>query len=88
MPKKLSKDDIARLSRGKSSQSRVGSRGIPHRLTTKERAQLKAAQVRGYLKIGACAPRENLVNIYRLWCEQQGVPFIVRTLEELSGIED
>lgn len=72
-PKKLSKDDVEKLSRGEASRSRVGSRNTPHRLTAKERILFEAAKKRGYLKLPKTKVRENLINIYTLWCEANGI---------------
>jgi hypothetical protein len=76
--KTLSLDDVERLSRGESSRSRQGSRAIPHRLTKDERQKFEAAKRRGYLKLPLRTPRDNLLNIYKLWCEATGRDFIVQ----------
>lgn len=47
------KDDVARLIRGKPSQGRVGSRQIRHRLRKDELERLAVARSRGYLSITA-----------------------------------
>jgi hypothetical protein len=71
------KNDIERLSRGLPTRARIGSRGIGHRLTQKERILFEAAQRKGFLKIPITGLRENVVNIYRLWCEAEGRQCVV-----------
>ena len=76
MPR-LHKNDVMKLSRGLPTRSRRGSRGIGHRLTQKERILFEAAQRRGFLKLPVGGIRDNVVNIYRLWCEAEGRECIV-----------
>lgn len=45
------KDDVARLIRGKPSKGRIGSRQIRHRLRNDERDRLAVARSRGYLTV-------------------------------------
>ena len=45
------KDDVARLTRGKPSRGRVGSRQIRHRLRADELQRLAIARSRGYLTV-------------------------------------
>jgi len=71
------KDDIERLSRGLPTRSRVGSRAVGHRLTLKERCLFDAAKRQGFLKLPVTGLRENVVNLYRLWCEVEGRPFVL-----------
>lgn len=79
MPKSQpNKDDIDRLSRGEATRARIGSRRIGHRLTQKERVLFEAAKRQGYLKIPVVGLRENVVNIYRLWCEAEGRECVLR----------
>ncbi len=73
------KNDIERLSRGLPTRARIGSRGIGHRLTQKERILFEAAQRKGFLKIPITGLRENVVNIYRLWCEAEGRQCVITT---------
>jgi hypothetical protein len=72
------KDDVERLSRGKATRARIGSRRIGHRLTQKERLLFEAARRQGFLKIPVTGIRPNVVNIYRLWCAAEGRECIVR----------
>jgi hypothetical protein len=78
MPQRPSKDDVDHLSRGLSTRSKLGSRKIGHRLTQKERTLFEAAQRQGFLKLPLTGLRENVVNVYRLWCEATGREFQVR----------
>ena len=70
------KDDVERLSRGKPTRAKIGSRQIPHRLTQKERILFESARRRGFLKVPAAGIRPNVLNIYRLWCDVEGRKFI------------
>ncbi len=72
------KDDVERLSRGRPTRARIGSRRIGHRLTQKERQLFEAAQRQGFLKIPVTGIRPNVVNVYRLWCAAEGREFIVK----------
>jgi len=78
MKKRISKDDVELLSRGKPSKTKRGSRAIPHRLTAEERILFEAAKKRGVLKIAANRPRANLLNVYKLWCEATDTDFIIK----------
>jgi hypothetical protein len=49
---------------------------VGHRLTQKERELFEAAKLRGFLKIPVTGARQNLTNIYRLWCAAEGREFI------------
>ncbi len=77
MPRSI-KDDIESWSRGKSTRAKIGSRGIPHRLTQKERYLLEAAQRQGFLKIPITGIRPNVLNIYSLWCQAEGREFVIK----------
>ena len=71
---KISRDDVERLSRGLPTQARIGSRGVPYRLSAKERILFEVAKKNGYLSIPLKGTRENLVNVYLLWCQASGEP--------------
>jgi len=77
-PTKIDLDDVDALSRGKSSRSKEGSRDLPHRLTQVERIKLEVAKKRGFLKLPLKTPRDNLINVYKLWCQAVGKEFIVK----------
>lgn len=64
--KTLTKDDVEKLSRGKSTKSKSGSRAVPHRLTKDEREEFERAKKRGVLKPKRWH-RENLINIWEKW---------------------
>lgn len=70
-------DDVDKLSRGKRTRARIGSRQIPHRLTQKERILFAAAQRQGFLKIPLTGIRPNVLYIYKLWCEAQGIACVI-----------
>ena len=74
----MNKDDIDKLSRGKPTKSRIGSRRIGHRLTQKERLLFEAAQRQGFLKIPVTGSRPNVLNVYKLWCQAEGRECIVK----------
>ena len=75
MPKP-NKDDVERLSRGRPTRVKIGSRGIGHRLTKKERLLYEAAKKHGVLKTPASGIRSNVIIVYRLWCAAEGRNFI------------
>lgn len=72
------KDEVERLSQGLPTRSRLGSRAIGHRLTQKERILFEAAKRHGFLKLPVTGLRNNVRNIYRLWCEAEGRPCVVK----------
>lgn len=74
----IQKDEVERLSRGLPTRSRRGSRGIGHRLTQKERILFEAAKRQGFLKLPVTGLRDNVVNIYLLWCEAEGCACVVK----------
>ena len=78
------KDDVERLSRGQPTRAKIGSRSVGHRLTQRERILFEAAQRNGFLKVPVKGIRPNVVNIYRLWCEAEGRPFIIKSEPEPS----
>ncbi|MEY3448842.1 MAG: hypothetical protein RL749_458 [Verrucomicrobiota bacterium] len=77
MPKP-DKDDVERLSHGESTRGRIGTRGVGHRLTQKERILFEAAKRQGFLKIPVTGIRKNVINIYRLWCQASDREFVTR----------
>jgi len=72
------KNDIERLTRGKSTRAKIGNRNIGHRLTQKERILFKGAKRQGVVKVASNGIREKVLNIYRLWCQAEGCPCIVK----------
>jgi hypothetical protein len=79
---KITLDDVDSLSRGQPSRSKEGSRALPHRLTQSERIKLEVAKKRGYLQLPLNAPRDNLINIYKLWCQATNKEFIVKSHDD------
>ncbi len=73
-----SKDDVQKLSRGKPTRARIGNRSIGHRLTQKERILFEAAKRHGFLKLPVSGARDNVVNIYRLWCQSEGRACVIK----------
>jgi len=76
-PKKPTKDDVARLVKGKPSLNKVGSRKVSHRLRQHELEKLKLAENRGYLLVDA-KTREALKNAWHLLCEAKNIDYVVR----------
>jgi len=72
------KNDVDRLSRGRSTRAKIGNRQIAHRLTQRERHLFESAQRQGFLKIPVSGIRSNVINIYRLWCLADGRDFILK----------
>ena len=72
------KDDVERLSHGQPTRAKIGSRSVGHRLTHRERILFEAAQRNGFLKVPGTGIRANVLNVYRLWCEAECRPFIVK----------
>jgi hypothetical protein len=75
---RISKDDVMKLSQGLPTKSKRGSRDQGHRLTLKEQALFEAARRQGFLKMPASGLRENVANIYRLWCEAAAIPCVIK----------
>ncbi len=71
----ISKDDVARLTRGKRSKNRVGSRQIRHRLRQDELERLAVARERGYLLVTR-STRTALENAWHLDCLACTRPFV------------
>jgi hypothetical protein len=82
------KDDVDRLSRGKPTRAKIGSRRIGHRLTQKERLLFEAATRQGFLKLPVTGIRPNVLNVYRLWCEAEGRNFIIKGGPSSRPIEE
>ncbi len=65
---RATKDDVARLIRGKPSKGKVGSRQVRHRLRLDEIERLEIARSRGYLLITSTT-RKALQNAWFLDCD-------------------
>jgi hypothetical protein len=87
----VTKDDVARLTRGKASKNRCGSRQIRHRLRLDELERMSIARSRGYLLVTP-STRAALRNAWYLDCVAASRPCIyverTDTGYHLSGIED
>jgi hypothetical protein len=60
-------DDVYKLTKGKSTKNKIGSRSIPNRLTKAETEKLDIAIKRGFLVVTK-ETRINLINIYFSLC--------------------
>jgi hypothetical protein len=69
-------DDVERISRGKSSKAKMGSRQVPHRLSAEERKAYDLAKKKGYLVVRVLSRRYPLVNTYRNFCDASNCPCI------------
>jgi hypothetical protein len=87
----VTKDDVARLTRGKASRNRCGSRQVRHRLRLDELERLTVARSRGYLLITQ-STRTALRNAWYLDCIARAKPciYLERTSNGflLSGLDD
>jgi len=92
--KRISKDDVERLSRGQPAKRKgYGSRSVPHRLNELERAAFERAEVHGYVTVdgsqqGYRRTRKGspLANIHRQWCDARAKPQII--LAKASTVKD
>ncbi|MFN5061282.1 MAG: hypothetical protein ACK5GN_00390 [Pseudomonadota bacterium] len=71
----ITKDDVARLTRGKRSINGVGSRQVRHRLRKDELERLAVARRRGYLLVTP-STRSALLNAWYLDCQARGVQYV------------
>jgi hypothetical protein len=72
MTQRADRNDVEKLSRGKPTKSKIGSRAKGHRLTQKERILFESAKRAGFLKVPVSGIRQNVIRIYQLWCEVDG----------------
>jgi hypothetical protein len=70
-----SKDDVAKLTRGKPSKSRTGSRHVRHRLRLDEQERLEIARTRGFLLVTP-GTRTALRNAWWLDCQARQRPCV------------
>jgi hypothetical protein len=81
--RRISKDDVDRLSRGQPSKKKgFGSRNVPHRLNDQERNEMDRASKKGYLALAGAGNRRTrkgspLANIHRQWCDARDKPQIL-----------
>ncbi|GMH74499.1 hypothetical protein TrLO_g15849 [Triparma laevis f. longispina] len=80
---RISGDDVLRLSRGQPAKVKgKGSRGVPHRLNSEERAEFERSERRGYLRIDGTGYRRErkgspLANVWRQHCDSINKPTII-----------
>ncbi|GMI14761.1 hypothetical protein TrVE_jg7324 [Triparma verrucosa] len=80
---RISGDDVLRLSRGQPAKTKgKGSRGVPHRLNSEERAEFERSERRGYLRIDGTGYRRErkgspLCNVWRQHCDSVGKPVVI-----------
>lgn len=72
---KIKVEEVIDITRGLPSPSKLGSRGIPHRLSNKERIIFDRACREGVLKLPFKGVRKNLQNAYWLYCETQKIEY-------------
>lgn len=71
----ITPDDVERLTRGRPSKNRVGSRQVRHRLRLDERERLAIARSKGFLLLTS-STRAALKNSWYLDCEARQRPCI------------
>ncbi|KAL2608213.1 hypothetical protein R1flu_026786 [Riccia fluitans] len=80
-------DDVERLSRGRASKAKIGSRAVPHRLNVDERKAFELAKKRGFVVHQPSTRRYPLINSHRNYCDALGIPCI-RIEQGLAGQAD
>ena len=81
--RRISRDDVERLSRGQPSKNRgYGSRNVPHRLNEEERQEMDRASRKGYVTLAGTGYRRGrkgspLANIHRQWCDARDKPQVI-----------
>ena len=89
--RRISRDDVERLSRGQPAKRKgSGSRNVPHRLNDMESQEMQRAQRKGFVSLMGSGNRRSrkgspLKNIHRQWCDARGKPQI--TLYKSRGTE-
>lgn len=69
-------EDVDKLTRGKRSGKRIGSRAVGHHLSTFEREEYTRAGKQGFLSLPSQS-RSNLWNVWEKACLARGWPFLV-----------
>lgn len=79
-------EDVDKLSRGKRTGKRIGSRAVGHHLYAFERKEYDLANKRGYMTVNNRS-RENLWNIWQKATEAKGWPcfILLKQLNKDSG---
>lgn len=72
----INMDHVERLSRGKKSGAKIGSRAVGHYLKPHERDTFNRALAKGYLVIHE-KDRANLWHIWEKACLAKGIPFLI-----------
>ena len=67
---------IEKLTRGKKSGANIGSRNVPHRLRPYEHDQFTRAIRQRFLRVPFDS-RQNVVNIWRKYCEAKAWPCVI-----------
>ncbi|KAG6554308.1 hypothetical protein Mapa_004224 [Marchantia paleacea] len=80
-------DDVERLSRGRASKAKIGSRAVPHRLNADERKAFELAKKRGFVVHQPNTRRYPLINSHRNYCDALGIPCI-RIDQGIAGQRD
>lgn len=81
--RRISRDDVDRLSRGQPSKRKgYGSRNVPHRLNDEERMEMDRAAGKGFLVLTGAGNRRTrkgspLRNIHRQWCDARAKPQVI-----------
>lgn len=70
------RDEVLKLTKGKATRSKIGSRAVPHRLTISERKKFEVAIQRGFL-ISKESDRENIKNCFIDYKRAEGFDPIV-----------
>jgi hypothetical protein len=90
--RRISRDDVERLSRGQPAKSRgYGSRNVPHRLNEEEREEMdRASSRKGYITVAGTGYRRErkgspLTNIHRQWCDAREKPQVILCKASSSG---
>lgn len=86
--RKVTADDVEKLSRGQATKARIGSRSLGHRLTQKERILFESAKKKGFLKCPASGVRKNVIRVYQLWCEAQGRTAVIVEAESETSLRE
>jgi hypothetical protein len=84
--KSINMDHVERLSRGKKSGAKIGSKTVGHYLKPYERDTFKRALLKGYMVVH----KKDRVNLWHIWekaCLAKKIPFLilVKNPNDFSG---